>query len=187
MPLTKVFPNGIRTAADKSSFLAVCVCEGDECSCNHDGQPIPAISATNKETEPMSFINRMSAAERTKLADTISAANEHMTVDERRDLVDKLTVALAGDLKAKSAADKKHDMLSRIHACEQDVTHGGKAELVNANNMLRNAGIDETCQELGIQERGGSRSHFCRGHPEVRIHIRLAVKRVLDRRLGWGR
>ena len=40
-----------------------------------------------------SFLDRMSASDRTKLADTISAANEHMTIDERRDLVDKLTIA----------------------------------------------------------------------------------------------
>jgi hypothetical protein len=53
------------------------------------------FASENKETSEMSFINRMSASERTKLADTIAAANEHMTVDERRDLVDKLTVALA--------------------------------------------------------------------------------------------
>ena len=59
----------------------------------------------------MTFLNRMSAAERTKLADTISAANEHMTVDERRDLVDKLTVALAGDLKARLPLTKS------THAC----------------------------------------------------------------------
>ena len=98
----------------------------------------------------MSFINRMSAAERTKLADQISAANAHLTIDERRDLVDALTVALGTDLKAKAATDKKHDMLARIYACEQDVVHGGKAELVNANNTLRNAGIGETCQELAF-------------------------------------
>jgi hypothetical protein len=46
----------------------------------------------------MSFLNRMSAAERTKLADSISSANEHLTIDERRDLVDALTVALGTDL-----------------------------------------------------------------------------------------
>ena len=135
----------------------------------------------------MSFINRMSAAERTKLADTISAANEHMTVDERRDLVDKLTVALAGDLKAKSAADKKHDVLSRIHACEQDVTHGGKAELVNANNMLRNAGIDETCQSLAFKSVVEVDRIFAAATRKFESTSRLAVKRVLDRRLGWGR
>ena len=76
------------------------------------------FASENKETSEMSFLNRMSAAERTKLADQISSANEHLTIDERRDLVDALTVALAGDLKAKGAADRKHEMLSRIYACE---------------------------------------------------------------------
>jgi hypothetical protein len=43
------------------------------------------FASENKDIKPMSFINRMSAAERTKLADQISSANEHLTIDERRD------------------------------------------------------------------------------------------------------
>src|ERR1700733_14437959 len=187
MALVKAFP-WIRTAADKSSFLAVCTCQGDSCTCTHDDHDlIPAISATNKETTEMSFINRMSAAERTKLADTISAANEHMTVDERRDLVDKLTVALADDLKAKAAADKQHDMLARIYAAENDVRNGGKAELDYANNTLRNHGIAETCQELAFKNVVEVDRIFAAATRKFESTERMAVKRVLTRRLGWGR
>jgi hypothetical protein len=185
--LTKAF-DWIRSAADKSSFLAVCTCLGDSCTCTHDDHDlIPAISSqTNKDTEQMSFINRMSAAERTKLADTITAANEHMTLDERRDLVDALTVALSGDMKAKGAADKRHDILSRIHACEMDVTNGGRAELANANNVLRNAGVAETCQELAFKSVPEVDRIFAAAR-KFDSTSRLAVKRTLDRRFGWGK
>jgi hypothetical protein len=145
------------------------------------------FASQNKETSEMSFFNRMSAAERTKLADTINAANEHMTVDERRDLVDKLTVALAGDLKAKNAADKKHGMLSRIYACENDVRNGGKAELENANNALRNAGVGATVQELAFKSVFEVDAIFAAATRKFESRDRLAVKRVMDRRLGWGR
>lgn len=135
----------------------------------------------------MSFINRMSAAERTKLADTISSANQHMTIDERRDLVDALTVALAGDMKAKSAADAKHEILSRIHACEMDVTNGGRAELANANNVLRNAGVGATVQELAFKSVHEVDAIFAAATRKFDSTSRLAVKRTMDRRLGWGR
>ena len=145
-----------------------------------------SIFASSNKDKPMSFINRLSAAERTKLADTITAANEHMTVDERRDLVDELTIALAGDLRAKAAADKQHDILSRIHACELDVTNGGRAELASANNMLRNAGSAETCQELAFKSVPEVDRIFAAAR-KFDSTSRLAVKRTLDRRLGWGR
>jgi hypothetical protein len=133
----------------------------------------------------MSFINRMSAAERTKLADTITAANEHMTIDERRDLVDTLTIALSGDLKAKAVADKKHHILSRIYAAENDVRNGGKAELDYANNTLRNHGIAETCQELVFKNAVEVDRIFAAATRKFDSTDRMAVKRVLVRRLGW--
>ena len=132
-----------------------------------------------------SFINRLSAAERTKLADTISAANEHLTLDERRDLVDALTVALAGDLKAKSAADKKHEILSRIYAAENDVRNGGKAEIDRANNTLKYAGVAETVQELAFKSVPEVDAIFVAARKLPHMD-RIAVKRVMDRRFGWG-
>ena len=132
-----------------------------------------------------SFINRLSAAERTKLADTISAANEHLTLDERRDLVDALTVALSGDLKAKAAADKKHEILSRIHAAENDVTHGGKAELQTMNNELRRAGLSETLQDLVFMDIAKVDAIFASAPRKMDSIKRTAVKRVLERQLGW--
>ena len=144
------------------------------------------FASENKETSKMSFINRLSAAERTALADQISAANERLTIDERRDLVDALTVALGTDLKAKAAADKQHEILSRIHACELDVTNGGRAELANANNVLRNVGIAETCQELAFKSVPEVDRIFASAR-KFDSTSRLAVKRTLDRRFGWGR
>jgi hypothetical protein len=110
-----------------------------------------------------------------------------MTIDERRDLVNKLTVALGTDLKAKDAADKKHEILSRIHACEMDVTNGGRAELVNANNMLRLAGVGATVQELAFKTVFEVDQIFAAAQRKFDSTSRLAVKRVMDRRLGWGR
>ena len=144
------------------------------------------FASQNKDTEPMSFLNRMSADDRTKLADQISSANEHLTIDERRDLVDALTVALGTDLKAKAQADKKHEILSCIHACEMDVTNGGRAELAHANNVLRNAGVAETCQELAFKSVVEVDRIFASAR-KFDSTSRLAVKRTLDRRLGWGR
>jgi hypothetical protein len=189
MQLTKAF-DWIHTAADKA-YLAHCTCNGDVCQCSHDdGQPIHQLSASNNKQDfemSSSFINRMSAAERTKLADTITAANEHMSIDERRDLVDALTVALGTDLKAKAAADKQHDILSRVHACELDVTNGGRAELVNANNVLRLAGVGATVQELAFKSVFEVDAIFAAATGKFDSTSRLAVKRVLDRRLGWGK
>jgi hypothetical protein len=190
MPLTPIFPDGIRTAADKSSFLAVCNCEGSECSCTHDGQDlIPAISSqTNKGESEMSssFLNRLSASERSKIADQINAANEHMTIDERQNLVDALTVALAEDLKAKGANDKKHETLLRIHAAENDVTHGGKAELQRVNNDLRNSGVAETVQDLAFMNVAKVDAIMASAPRKLDSIKRTAIKRVLERRLGWN-
>jgi hypothetical protein len=138
----------------------------------------------HKGTE-MSFINRMSAAERAKLADTISAANEHLSIDERRDLVDALTVALAEDLKAKSATDKKHAILSRIHAAEMDVTHGGRAELQSMNNELRHAGISESIQDLVFKNVAEVDKIFASAPRKMDTLKRTAIKRVMERRLAW--
>ena len=69
---------------------------------------------------PNTIIERMTAAQRQDLAAKIEAANEHLTHDERRDLIDTLSVGLGVDLKAKAAADKKHNILVRIHAAEND-------------------------------------------------------------------
>ena len=187
MRLQKAFDR-INTAADRS-FPAACRCQSDSCSCNDlaDGQTLFHTLQANKETNEMSssFINRLSAAERTKLADTISAANEHLTLDERRDLVDALTVALAGDLKAKSAADKKHEILSRIYAAENDVRNGGKAEIDRANNTMKYAGVAETVQELAFKSVPEVDAIFAAARKLPHMD-RIAVKRVMDRRFGWG-
>ena len=119
------------------------------------------------------------------MADTISAANEHLTLDERRDLVDALTIALAGDLKAKSAADKKHEILSRIYAAENDVRNGGKVEIDRANNTLKYAGVAETVQELAFKSVPEVDAIFAAARKFPHMD-RIAVKRVMDRSFGWG-
>ena len=107
-----------------------------------------------------------------------------MTIDERRDLVDALTVALDGDLKAKAAADKKHEILSRIHAAENDVTNGGKAAIEAANNTLRNAGLGETVQELAFERVSEIDAVFASAR-KFDSKDRIAVKRIMERQLGW--
>jgi hypothetical protein len=110
---------------------------------------------------------------------------KHLTIDERRDLVDKLTVALAGDLKAKSAADKKHEILSRVYAAENDVTHGGKAAIQSINNLLRRAGVVESVQELAFKKESEVDAIMAAVKNKLSITDRMATKRVLGR-LGRG-
>ena len=96
-------------------------------------------------------------------------------------------MALAGDLKAKAAADKKHDMLARIYAAENDVRNGGKAELDYANNTLRNHGVAETCQELAFKSVVEVDRIFAAATRKFESTERMAVKRVLTRRLAGPR
>jgi hypothetical protein len=132
-----------------------------------------------------SFLNRLSASERSKLADQINAANEHMAIDERTALVDALSVALAEDLKAKAATDKKHAILARIHAAENDVANGGAAKLKTINNVLRNAGVVETLQDLAFKNVQEIDIILASAARKLETKSRIAIKRVLQRRCGW--
>jgi hypothetical protein len=123
--LTKVFPNGIRTAADKSSFLAVCVCEGDACSCSHDGQDlIPAISSQTKVeqlpmTKPQSIIDVIrgaSGADRHKFLDAITASASSLPLQDLK----VLNKALAEAVKTQEAATSKKALrLGRLQAATE--------------------------------------------------------------------
>jgi hypothetical protein len=86
MPLVKAF-DFINTAADKA-YLARCTCQGGVCQCSHDdGQNSFHASNSNKETKPMSVIDKMSAVDRAKLADSVAAAAQHMNEKEIKDLL----------------------------------------------------------------------------------------------------
>jgi hypothetical protein len=87
MALVKAF-DYIKTAADKA-YLARCTCNGDVCQCDHDdGHNSFHASNSNKETKPMStIIDKMSAVDRAKLADSVAAAAQHMNEKEIKDLL----------------------------------------------------------------------------------------------------
>jgi hypothetical protein len=53
-----------------------------------------------------SIFDTMSASERSKIADQITAAAESMSADERRELISTLSAALEKDVKAKAETDK---------------------------------------------------------------------------------
>ena len=148
MPLTKVFPNGIRSAA--SGFLATCLCDGDGvCQCSHDGQHLFSTLNSKKDFEmSTNVIANMSAAERKELAAKIEAASEHMTADERRDLIATLSAALGNDLEAKQAAEQKAKVLANIQATRTDCVGTGKREYDYMQTRLRNKGVSEPLSEL---------------------------------------
>jgi hypothetical protein len=181
MALTKAFDR-INTAADKA-YLAHCTCHGDVCQCNHDdGQNSFHASNSNKDSKmPDTIIERMTAAQRQDLAAKIEAANDHLTHDERRDLIDTLSVGLGVDLKAKAAADKKHNILVRIHAAENDVVHGGKVEIERMNQILRAKGVSETVQELAFKSVKEIDAIFAAAKPRLNSTDSLAAKRVIGR------
>ena len=182
MTLVKAFDQ-INTAADKA-YLARCTCQGDVCQCSHgDGQNSFHASNSTKKDISMSntIIERMTAAERKDLAAKIESANEHLTADERRDLIDSLSVALGVDLKAKRAADKRHNILIRIHAAENDVVQGGKLEIERMNQTLRAKGVSETVQELALKSLKEVDAIFAAAKLRLNSTDSLAAKRVIGR------
>ena len=125
-------------------------------------------------------IARMNAAERAELAKKIEAANEHMSHDERRNLIDTLTVALASDSRNKSDADKRHDKLVRIHAAENGE---GKLELRRLNYTLRAKGVDATLQDLAFKSVKEIDTIFASSR--MTIENRIEAKAALHRLFGY--
>ena len=128
---------------------------------------------------PNTIIERMTAAQRQDLAAKIEAANEHLTADERRNLINSLSIALGVDMKAKAAADKKHNILVRIQAAENDVIHGGKLEIQRMNQTLSAKGVSETVQELAFKSVKEIDAIFAAAKPQLNSTVSLAAKRVI--------
>jgi hypothetical protein len=68
---------------------------------------------------------------------------------------------------------------------ENDVRNGGKAEIDRANNTLKYAGVAETVQELAFKSVPEVDAIFAAARKLPHMD-RIAVKRVMDRRFGWG-
>ena len=136
MPLVKVF-DSIHTVADKA-YLAHCTCEGDVCQCSHDdGQDLfhtLSASNSNKDSEMSTIIDKMSAVERAKLADTISAAAPHMNEKEIKDLLVTLTAALGNDtIKASKADDRRKTIINNVMAARVNA----KGTMTHIDGALR--------------------------------------------------
>lgn len=74
-------------------------------------------------------IGSMSSSQRNKLADTILAASENMSVSEKADLVEKLQILLEADVKAKAETDRKTAFASKLSAMRAD-QHVGAASAI---------------------------------------------------------
>jgi len=91
---------------------------------------------------PSLFLEKMSSAERAKLADSLMSSAADLPAEERHQLISKLSEALAGELKAAAATDKTKAVLAKIEACHADIDNGGKNQLQLANGTLSRAGIE---------------------------------------------
>jgi hypothetical protein len=140
MPLSK-FSDHIRAVADRG-FLATCLCEGDTCTCSHDGQHFPIIHSKEKnmpitlDPEIRAHIEKMSAAKRQNLAEEILALPD----DQRRVFLEQVNSTSEINAKFDARENQKRTAIANISACRS----GSLAErnMINAlEGNLRRAGI----------------------------------------------
>ena len=87
-------------------------------------------------------IANMSAAERSKLADSVAAATELMDVDQKRLFIEALSSALDTNVKAEAETNCNKTVMSKINAARADKHLGGQNELGLIDGSLRRAGIE---------------------------------------------
>ena len=95
----------------------------------------------------MSIIDKMSAVERAKLADTISAAAPHMNEKEIKDLLVTLTAALGNDtIKASKADDRRKTIINNVMAARVNA----KGTMTHIDGALRRAAMP-TFDEIALK------------------------------------
>ena len=132
MALVK-FADSIRSAS--SGFLATCVCEGDACTCSHEGQHL--FSTSNKQgTDEMNIREKMKAAN-IKLED-INAAAASMSLQDLK----ALTVALSAAAKEKEAqTGKKAQRLAKLSAAMAATDDMTQRQVTVVRGELRRLGF----------------------------------------------
>jgi hypothetical protein len=97
-----------------------------------------ASNDSHKESSEMSTIQKMSAAERVKLADSIEAAAPHMTEAEIKSLLRTLTAALGNDtIQASKADERRTSVLNNIMTARRDA----QKTMTHIDGALRRAAM----------------------------------------------
>jgi hypothetical protein len=87
-------------------------------------------------------IEKMTQAERNKLADGLSAAAESMNVEEKRLLIEALSSALDKNVAAQTETNRKKTVIAKLSAARSDPHLGGRNALGMIDGSLHRAGIE---------------------------------------------
>jgi hypothetical protein len=136
----------------------------------------------NKDSE-MSIIDKMSATERAKLADSLEASAPHMSKDELQNLIATLTGALHGDtIKAKAAGDHRTTVLVKISAARSE----GRGTMDIVDGALRRAALP-AFEEIALKAEGEIKSILASAKMKLSDYDHIVLRSVLARVGATGR
>jgi hypothetical protein len=127
----------------------------------------------------MNIFEKMTAAERAKAGDTILAASEHMSVEEKRTLIVSLTDSLAGIQAKGGGDDKQRTVLSKISAA-RSLSSRSAIDMQYIDGSLRRAGAPPI-EELAVKPEHEIQAVLASAGKKFSEFERIAVRNMLSR------
>jgi hypothetical protein len=124
------------------------------------------------------YLDKLSSAERHKLADGLAAAAETMDVEQKRILIEALSSALDKNVKAQATTDRRKAFIAKLSAMRADQHVGAGNALKLIEGTLARAHCPPL-EDLGAKPLHGISSILAAS--KLSVNDRMAVKGMLHR------